>query len=524
MGKEDKYYFCEDSANKVITFIEKGLVHTKGELAKKPFLLEEWQKNLVSKLFGWKVKKTGLRKYRTLYLEVPRKNGKSTLIAGLSLYLLFADGESGAEIVAGASERKQAGIIHQQAKEMILASPILSKHAEIFRDSIIFKNSFYRVISADAGSKHGYNLHACIIDELHAQKTRELFDVLTTSTGARRQPLTILVTTAGYDKNSICGQMHDYSKRLLSNKIKDETFLPVIYSASKDDDWKDEKTWEKANPNLDVSVKRDYLKEMVNRAKNSPSFENSFRRLHLSIWTSSESFWIKQEVWDSCNLFPIDTKNLKGRKCWAGLDLSSSIDISALVLIFPDDDGDRFEVLPFFWIPKDNALERSRKDGVDYDLWIREGLITATEGNVIDYKFIKKQIEDILTTYQLKNLAYDRWGATQLVIDLQEQGCPLEPFGQGFASMSNPSKSLETMLLSKKINHGGNKVLNWMIGNTQTTQDPAGNIKPDKKKSGKGNKIDGIVALIMSIGLYLDDNFKGRNSDSIYNERDVIIL
>ena len=524
MGKEDKYYFCEDSANKVITFIEKGLVHTKGELAKKPFLLEEWQKNLVSKLFGWKVKKTGLRKYRTLYLEVPRKNGKSTLIAGLSLYLLFADGESGAEIVAGASERKQAGIIHQQAKEMILASPILSKHAEIFRDSVIFKNSFYRVISADAGSKHGYNLHACIIDELHAQKTRELFDVLTTSTGARRQPLTILVTTAGYDKNSICGQMHDYSRKLLSNKIKDETFLPVIYSADKDDDWKDEKTWEKANPNLDVSVKRDYLKEMVNRAKNSPSFENTFKRLHLNTWTTNESFWIKQEVWDSCNLFPVDTKNLKGRKCWAGLDLSSSIDISALVLIFPDDDGERFEVLPFFWIPKDNALERSRKDGVDYDLWIREGLITATEGNVIDYKFIKKQIEDILTTYQLKNLAYDRWGATQLVIDLQDQGCPLEPFGQGFASMSNPSKSLETMLLSKKINHGGNKVLNWMIGNTQTTQDPAGNIKPDKKKSGKGNKIDGIVALIMSIGLYLDDNFKGRNSDSIYNERDVIIL
>ena len=524
MGKEDKYYFCEDSANKVITFIEKGLVHTKGELAKKPFLLEEWQKNLVSKLFGWKVKKTGLRKYRTLYLEVPRKNGKSTLIAGLSLYLLFADGESGAEIVAGASERKQAGIIHQQAKEMILASPILSKHAEIFRDSVIFKNSFYRVISADAGSKHGYNLHACIIDELHAQKTRELFDVLTTSTGARRQPLTILVTTAGYDKNSICGQMHDYSRKLLSNKIKDETFLPVIYSADKDDDWKDEKTWEKANPNLDISVKRDYLKEMVNRAKNSPSFENTFKRLHLNTWTTNESFWIKQEVWDSCNLFPIDTKNLKGRKCWAGLDLSSSIDISALVLIFPDDDGDRFEVLPFFWIPKDNALERSRKDGVDYDLWIREGLIKATEGNVIDYKFIKKQIEDILTTYQLKNLAYDRWGATQLVIDLQDQGCPLEPFGQGFASMRNPSKSLETMLLSKKINHGGNKVLNWMIGNTQTTQDPAGNIKPDKKKSGKGNKIDGIVALIMSIGLYLDDNFKGRNSDSIYNERDVIIL
>ena len=407
---------------------------------------------------------------------------------------------------------------------MILASPILSKHAEIFRDSVIFKNSFYRVISADAGSKHGYNLHACIIDELHAQKTRELFDVLTTSTGARRQPLTILVTTAGYDKNSICGQMHDYSRKLLSNKIKDETFLPVIYSADKDDDWKDEKTWEKANPNLDISVKRDYLKEMVNRAKNSPSFENTFKRLHLNTWTTNESFWIKQEVWDSCNLFPVDTKNLKGRKCWAGLDLSSSIDISALVLIFPDDDGERFEVLPFFWIPKDNALERSRKDGVDYDLWIREGLITATDGNVIDYKFIKKQIEDILTTYQLKNLAYDRWGATQLVIDLQDQGCPLEPFGQGFASMSNPSKSLETMLLSKKINHGGNKVLNWMIGNTQTTQDPAGNIKPDKKKSGKGNKIDGIVALIMSIGLYLDDNFKGRNSDSIYNERDVIIL
>ena len=524
MVKGDKYYFCEDSANKVITFIEKGLVHTKGELANKPFILEEWQKNIISKLFGWKHKKTGLRKYRTLYLEVPRKNGKSTLIAGLSLYLLFADGEAGAEIYAAAAERKQAGIIHHQAKEMIEASPILTKHCKIFRDSVTFKNSFYRVISADAGTKHGFNAHAILIDELHAQKTRELFDVLTTSTGARRQPLTILITTAGYDKNSICGQMNNYSKKLLSNKIKDETFLPVIYSADKEDDWKKESTWKKANPNLDISVKKDYLKEMLNRAKNSPSFENTFKRLHLSIWTTTESLWIKQEVWDSCNLFLVDTKKLKGKKCWAGLDLSSSIDISALVLIFPNEDGERFEVLPYFWIPKDNALERSRKDGVDYDLWIQQGLITATEGNVIDYKYIRKQIQDILTDYQIQNLAFDRWGANQLVLDLQDDGCPLEPFGQGFASMSNPTKCLETLLLGKKINHGNNKVLNWMSGNCQTSQDPAGNIKLEKKKSGRGNKIDGIVALVMALGIYLDDNFKGKNPDSIYNERDIIIL
>ena len=521
MDKEGKYYFDEVAADRVVKFIE-ALKHSKGEKAGQNFLLEKWQKEMLRKLFGWKRKKDDLRKYRTLYLEVPRKNGKSTLIAGLSLFLLYADKEKGGEIYAAAAERRQAGIIHEQAKQMVQANATLLKNSEIYKDTIKFRNSFYRVISADAGTKHGFNASGILIDELHAQPNRELFDVLTTSTGARLQPLTILITTAGYDRKSICGQMHEYSVKLKKGVIKDETFLPIIFSAQEKDNWKDEKVWEKANPNLDVSVKRDYLKEMVKRAENSPSFENTFKRLHLNMWTKTETFWVKDEKWMDCNLFPLETKGK--RKCWAGLDLSTSIDISALVLLFPDDDGERFEIKPYFWIPKENAIERSRKDGVDYDKWIREGYINATEGNVIDYKFIRRQINEILQEHELVNLAYDRWGATQLVQDLQEDGCPVVPFGQGFASMSLPSKEFERLILDKKLNHAGNPVLRWMMSNVQVKLDPAGNIKPDKQKSGRGNRIDEIVASIMALGIYLDDNFNNKGEHSAYEDKDILLI
>ena len=314
------YYFDEKSADRAVQFIEKYITHCKGELAGQPFILEDWQKEkIIEPLFGWK-RKDGTRKFRTCYIEIPRKNGKSTLCAGLALYMLYADGELGAEVISAAADRQQAGIVFDIAKNQVLNNKELSKRGKVFRNSITLekKNSYYKAISADANTKHGFNCSAIIFDELHAQQNRELFDVLTTSTGARKQPLTICITTAGYDKESICYEVHDYAKKVISGSIKDESFLGVIFSADKEDDWIKEATWIKANPAYGSIIKKDYFLQQFNKAKQIASYENTFKRLHLNIWTANESKWINQEVWDSCNLGKIDLESMKKSDCFVG--------------------------------------------------------------------------------------------------------------------------------------------------------------------------------------------------------------
>ena len=495
-----EFYFDQQSADVAVMFFEKLLHHTKGEWAGENFLLQDWQKERVIKpLFGWKRVDNDYRKYRTVYIEVPRKNGKSTLSAGLALYLMLMDGEAGAEVYSAAADRDQAGIVFNQAKAMVESSPELSKRVQVFRNTIshVKSRSFYRVLSADAPTKHGLNAHAVIFDELHAQPNRELWDVLSTSQGSRRQPVTVAITTAGYNRETICWEMHEYARQVRDGIIIDETFLPVIYSADEDDDWLDEGVWAKANPSLGVTIKLDYLKNEARKASQIPAYQNTFRRLHLDQWTHQETRWLDMNAWDACGA-PVHEKLLEGAPCYGGLDLASTSDIAAFVLCFPSGTDDEFYMwLPYFWIPEDNLIERVRKDRVPYDAWLKEGYLRTTAGNVIDYGVIVRDIEELGERFNIQEIAFDRWGAFQVSQALEDAGFTMVGFGQGYKDMSPPMTELMRLVMDGKIRHGANPVLRWMADNLIVTTDPAGNVKPNKAKSRE--KIDGIVAGLMAL-------------------------
>jgi phage terminase large subunit-like protein len=530
--------FDEAAAAHVLKFFT-ILKHSKGEWAGKPIELEPWQQFMLWTLFGWK-RADGTRRFRTAYIEVARKNGKSTLGAGVGLYLLAADGEPGAEIYSAATKRDQARITHLEAVRMVRASPMLKRRIRTFRDNLNIEGtaSKFEPLGADADTTDGLNIHGAIVDEIHAHKTREMWDRIDTATGARRQPLLFGITTAGYDRKSLCWVLNEYSKKVLDRVVEDDTYFGLIYTLDDGtngtvrDDWQDEATWVKANPNLRVSKKIDDLRRKCARAIEMPSAQNSFMRLELNIWTQSETKWMPIEHWRQCGL-PLDYSALSGRKCYAGLDLSSTLDLTAFVLVFPPAAGeDVYLVLPRFWIPESNMLKRSHDDRVPYDVWTREKFIEATPGDVIDYEYIFAQVDRDMRQFAIEEVAFDRWGASRVTNVLQDRlgfttdaerhklmRAPLLiEFGQGFASMSPPMKELERLVMSHKIAHGNNPVLNWMADNVVATLDAAGNIKPDKERSRE--KIDGIVALLMA----LDRAIRHTPQKSIYGERGVRVL
>lgn len=515
---DGEFYFDKRAATVAVRFFEELLKHSKGEWAGEPFKLEKWQiTEIVAPLFGWK-RADGSRKYRTCYVEVPRKNGKSTVAAGIALLLLFADDEPGAEIYSAAADRDQAAIVFDEAKSMVESSPELARRCQVFKRSIYMPGtrSVYRVLSADAFTKHGLNAHGVIFDELHAQPNRELWDVLTTSTGARRQPVTLAITTAGYDRESVCWEQHEYARQVKAGIIQDDAFLPVLYGAEMDEDWLDEAVWRRVNPSLGVTVKLDYMRGEALKAQMTPAYQNTFRRLHLDQWTQQETRWLSIEAWDKCGA-PINVEMLSGSACYGGLDLASSSDLAAFLLCFPHEAGEaeRYLWLAWFWIPRENMIERARKDRVPYDAWARDGLITATEGNVIDYDFIGTAIEAIGERFDIKEIAFDRWGAFQLSNRLTASGFTMVGFGQGFVSMSSPTKELLRLVLDGKLSHGGNPVLRWMADNMVVSTDPAGNVKPNKEKSRE--KIDGMVAGIMA----LDRAIRHQAAGSVYQHRGI---
>jgi phage terminase large subunit-like protein len=348
-------WFDERAAQGAVRFFERLLVHVKGEWAGRSFKLQGWQREeIIRPLFGWK-RQDGTRRYRTAYIEIPRKNGKSSLAAGIALYLFFADDEYGAEVYSAAADRDQAGIVFGLASDMVATSPELAKRCQVYKRAIVNPGtmSTYRVLSADAPTKHGLNAHGVVIDELHAQPNRELVDVLVTSTGARRQPMVVAITTAGFDRESVCWEYHEYARQVLSGIIEDESFFAYIRAAEEDDDWTDPAVWQKANPGLGVTVKLDYLETEARRAEQVPAYQNTFRRLHLNQWTQQESRWMDMTAWDACGE-PIDAKLLEGQVCYGGLDLASSSDLASLGLIFPAESGEeeRFAWLPFFLDPE----------------------------------------------------------------------------------------------------------------------------------------------------------------------------
>ena len=517
----DSSRYDEAKADRAVKFISL-LKHTKGIWEGKPFDLMPWQDQIIRDLFGV-VKPNGYRQFTTAYIEIPKKMGKSELAAAIALLLLCADGEPKAEVYSCAADRQQASIVFDVAADMVRSCEALAKRVSIIpsrRKMVARDGSIYQVLSADAKTKHGFNVSGVIFDELHAQPNRALYDVMTQGSGdARTQPLYFLITTAGTDTHSVCYEQHQKAKDILEGRKIDPSFYPVIFGADDDDDWTDEKTWYKANPSLGVTVDIEKVRTACESAKLNPAEENSFRQLRLNQWVKQSVRWMPMHLWYACAT-PVDPEALAGRVCYGGLDLSSTMDITAFVLVFPPlNDDEPYAILPYMWIPEENMAQRVRRDHVPYDLWHRQGYLETTEGNVVHYGFIEQFIDNLGKKYNIREIAFDRWGAVQMTQNLDAMGFTVAQFGQGFRDMSPPSKELMKLVLEKKIAHGGHPVLRWMMDNISVRTDPAGNIKPDKERSTE--KIDGAVALIMALARA---TVNGNSSGSVYDDRPLFFI
>ncbi|MDV2503095.1 MAG: terminase TerL endonuclease subunit [bacterium] len=525
-GSARGLYFDEDAGARAVQFFPIYLKHSKGEWAGRPFELAPWQMFIVWVLFGW-MNADGHRRFRVAYIEMPRKNGKSTLAAGVGCYMLVADKEPGAEIYTAATKRDQAKIIHDEAVRMVETSKGLDPWCKVVRNniSVLRTNSKWEPLGADSKTMDGLNVHCGILDELHAHPDREVWDKIRTGTGSRRQPLTFAVTIAGTDvKTTICGEQHDYSKRVLDGTIQRDTHFAFIAAIDEGEDWADEKAWARANPNLGVSVKIEYLRDEYETAVEIPAYQNAFKRFHLGLWVKQISRYIPMGPWDEIGELPVVEEQLLGRPCFSGLDLASVTDLAALVHLFPDDDeieGNEgmFDAVCRFWTPEETVLERARADRVDYRLWIEQGWITATPGNVIDYRNIDQQFDIDAQKFDILEVPFDRWGATKLVQELADRGLKVIQFGQGYKDMTAPTKELLKLVLQKRIRHGGNPVLRWMMDNLVVEMDAAANVKPNRAKSRE--KIDGVVALIMAI----DRATRWRDApESPYKKRGILFI
>lgn len=515
-----------EKAKRVIKFITEGCTHIKGKWAGKQFELLPWQINdVIIPAFGT-LKENGRRQYRTVYVEVPKKNGKSELASCIALYGLCADGEQGAEVYSAAGDREQASLVYYPAAQMVRNNETLSERLKIIdsRRRIIdpVSNSFYQVLSAEAFTKHGINPSVVIFDEIHAQPSRELYDVLTEGTDiARDQQLVFIITTAGVaDKTTIGWEVHHYAKQVHDGIINDPTWKSIIYAAEEDEDWEDEGVWKRVNPSLDYIFDIENLRTHYKQVKENPARLNNFLRFRLNRWVGQVSRYIPMDKWDACGE-PFDIEELKGRPCYAGIDLSSSIDLTAFVLVFPSrDPHEKWKIVSKFYVPEGNINERIKKDSVPYDYWIQNGLITPVPGKTQgDFSFLKRDILEASEKYKLKEIAFDPWAAGQIATTLaEEEGLPMVEHRQGFKTMSPPTKELYNWIVSGKLNHGGNEVLRWNADNLAVKVDAAENVKPEKDKS--ADRIDGVVALIMALGRAI----QAYEKKSVYDERGLLSI
>ena len=515
------------------------LRHSTGEWANHPFELQPWQAFIIGSLFGWK-RADGLRRFRTAYVEVARKNGKSVMLAGTALYALVADGEPGSHVYAAATTRDQARIVFGEAERMVDASPPL--RARITRTvnnlAVLSASSWFRPLSADATKMDGLNVHFAAVDEVHEHPNAEIIQKLNTATGARRQPLIFEITTAGHDRHSVCWQHHEFSVKALERTMpaaSADSWFAYIATIDLGDDWTDPTVWIKANPSLGVTVKVEDLKRQVEEAREMPAQQNAIRRLRLNEWTEQVTRWLDMEVWDEGGppkgADPASVKvgldataeRLAGQPCYGGLDLARVNDLSAFVLIFPPtgqgDLGDKWITLCRFWVSEEDILRRARRDRVPYDVWRDQGFLVATPGNATDFAFIEQEILDLAARYDMRELAFDRTFAGEIVQNLQDEGLTLVQFGQGFLSLAAPTAELERLSVSRALWHGGHPVLRWNASNVAVRQDPAGNIKPDKERSTE--RIDGISALVNALGRAM---LRGDGERSVYEERGFLVF
>lgn len=517
-------YIDEDKAERAIKFT-KQLCHTKGKWRNVPFTMLPWQSQVAYDIFGT-MRDEGFRQYTMVYMELPKKMGKSEYAAAVALQGLCADGEWAAEVYGCAADRAQASLVFDVAVDMVDQNTVLRKKIKpiLSQKRLVYlpSKSFYQVLSAEAYSKHGLNVSRVIFDEIHAQPNRDLFDVMTEGSGdARTQPLYFCISTAGDDPNrdSIGWEVHKMAVDVLTGVKKDPTFYAMIYGLDRDnrriwkgrefetitteveDDkewrkiWQDKKVWEAVNPSIGHTVLWDKVEDQFTRARGNLAKEKNFRWLRLNCWEKLKtSKWLGLDFWDRCN-GKINNKNLSGRPCYGGLDLSTKIDMTAFVLLFPPDDINRhWTVLPRFWIPEDNMRERASVDKVPYLEWHQKGYLQITKGNAIDYDYIEKEIMEAMRTYHVHQIGYDEWNAMQTAIHMQDEGAEMVPVRQGYKSMSPSMKEIEQLVRAKKLVHGGHPVLRWNVSNVEVKSDENENIRPVK---GKGTeRIDGLVALI----------------------------
>ena len=516
-------HYDKKKADRAVTFIE-NLCHTKGKWAGTRFWLLPWQEQLIRDIFGI-VKPDGNRQFRTAFVEICKKVGKSELAAAVALYLLYADNEPSAEVYGAAADRQQASIVFDVARQMVEMSPALMKRSKLMSATKRIVNygnaGFYQVLSAEVGSKHGFSISGLVFDEIHTQPNRQLYDVLTKySSDARQNPLHFIITTAGNDRHSIAFELYTKAIDIIEGRRMDPTFYPVVYGLKDNEDWEDEENWYKVNPSLGYTVDIERLRDAYREAKQNPADEITFKWLRMNMWVSSTTSWIPDAIFMKGNE-PIDMKRLEGRDCYAGLDLSSTGDITALVLMFPPRDADeKYILVPYFWVPEETIPQRVKANSVPYDVWEKQGYLLATEGNVIHYDFIEKFICDLDEKYHILEIAVDRWNATHMIQNLEDQGFTMVPFGQGFASMSMPTKEFYRLLMEGQIIHAGHPVLRWMAGNVVVETDAAENIKVTKAKSKE--KIDGIVASIMALDRCLRN--EGEQQGSVYDERGLLVF
>jgi phage terminase large subunit-like protein len=498
------FRFVPELADHALEFIQ-NLTHTTGEAAGRKFILEPWQVFIITNLFGF-VGPDGARRFSRAYIEVPRKNGKSTFASAIMLYGLLADGEAGAQVYSAATKLDQAMMVFGESVRACQAQDWLKDELviqnSIHNRRIVYGDNLYKPLEWNPGKQDGLNTHFCVIDEYHAHPNDELYNVIFNSMGARRQPLLFTITTAGFNREGPCYKHRQYCSQVLAGALKDDSLFTVIYSLDLGDDWTDPKTWAKANPNWGVSVYPKKLEQSINEAKELTHKEVEFKTKLLNVWTDTAQTWIADAVW-SKDQPELSYSSLAGLECYGGLDLASTGDFCAFSLYFPEVDS----VITRYYLPEEAVKKRNDTAGANIRDWVRQGLIIETEGNVTDYNYIKADILDLAEQFEIKEIAFDRFNSSQLIIELQNEGLTLYPFGQGFVSMSAPTKELERLIKVGRLKHGNNPVTRWQMGNILLRRDPADNIKIDKAKS--GDKVDGPVSIVMALGTYMQEAAKG---------------
>lgn len=514
---EKGWYFDERAAARPIDFI-RNLPHIKGEWAGRSIELEPWQQFFLWNLFGFRRAATGYRRFREAYLEVARKNGKTTLLAGIGCYMLFADGEAGAEVYSCATTRDQARECFGAAQEMVRRCT-LSRRAKIFRSaggSISYEanGSIFKPLSSDANTLDGKNASCTIVDEFHAHKTDEVYAVMKSSMGARRQPLMCIITTAGFNLAGPCFTYRSSAIKMLEGIIEDDTSLAMIYTHDNREELADPAMWVKSNPCFGASVKPEYLEEQYHTMRTKPEQESSILTKNFNLWVQASDIWIGDDVW-CANRSQTDVETLNGCECYGGLDLGAVNDFSALVLEFHE--NSRTQVLPFFWIPEEKYRSRREmlRENANIDVWVRQGFLRVTPGNVTDYGIIRNDIIELRDRYSILKIGYDRWNSSQLVIDLLAEGLPMDGFQQSISNISPPTKDFERIVRLGEYEHFDNPILRWQISNTVVWRDANDNLKPVKNRSPE--KIDGVVAAIMAHGEWMSAQ-RSPEQVSVYEE------